>query len=81
LLLLYGFPSSSYDWRHHIQHFSRNGYGILALHLLGYGSTSKPLDAQAYKGKDMAKDVIEILDNANIDNANIQQVVGVGHDW
>jgi soluble epoxide hydrolase/lipid-phosphate phosphatase len=76
LLFLHGFPSSSHDWRHQIQYFSQKGYGIIAPDLLGYGRTSKPLDVQAYKGKDMAKDVIEILDHEKI-----SLVIGIGHDW
>jgi soluble epoxide hydrolase / lipid-phosphate phosphatase len=76
LLFLHGFPSSSYDWRHQIQCFSQKGYGIIAPDLLGYGETAKPLEVEAYKGKDMVKDIIEILDHEEI-----QLVVGIGHDW
>jgi soluble epoxide hydrolase/lipid-phosphate phosphatase len=62
LLFLHGFPSSSYDWRHQIQYFSRKGYGVWVPDLLGFGESVKPLDVQAYKGRDMANDVIEILE-------------------
>jgi soluble epoxide hydrolase/lipid-phosphate phosphatase len=51
-------------------------YGILALDLLGYGSTDKPELAAAYKGKKMASEIIEILDHEKIG-----KVHGVGHDW
>ena len=76
ILFLHGFPSSSYDWRHQIQFFSQKGYGIVAPDLLGYGGTDKPQDAQAYRMKKMAGEVIGILDHEGI-----VTVLGVGHDW
>jgi len=76
ILFLHGFPSSSYDWRHQVKYFSAKGYGIIVPDLLGYGGTAKPLDVQAYKGKNMARDVKEILEHEKID-----KVIGVGHDW
>ncbi|KAF7585117.1 hypothetical protein BBP40_012378, partial [Aspergillus hancockii] len=75
ILLLHGFPSTSYDWRHQIVHFTDQGYGILAPDLLGYGGTSKPTNVTAYKTKSMASEIIEILDHEGI-----AKVHGVGHD-
>lgn len=76
LLFLHGFPSSSYDWRHQIFHFTNKGYGVIAPDLLGYGQTSKPLAIQAYRAKYMAEDIAEILKYENIET-----VIGVAHDW
>lgn len=76
LLFLHGFPSGSYDWHQQIEYFSGKGYGVIVPDCLGYGASSKALDVQMYKGKDMANDIIQILDHEGI-----QQVVGVGHDW
>lgn len=76
ILFLHGFPSSSYDWRHQISHFSSLGYGVLAPDLLGYGGTDKPSDPASYRGKKMATEVIEILDHEKLD-----KVHGVGHDF
>ncbi|OWP03471.1 hypothetical protein B2J93_7489 [Marssonina coronariae] len=45
--LLYGFPGSSYDWRHQTFCFKQKGYGIVVPDLLGYRVTSKPLDVGA----------------------------------
>ncbi|KAK0118184.1 hypothetical protein ONS95_012489 [Cadophora gregata] len=77
ILFLHGFPSSSYDWRHQIPYFQQRGYGIIAPDLLGYGGSSKPLDVKAYTGKDMAKDVYELLDSEGV----VEGVFGVAHDW
>ncbi|KAI7976260.1 hypothetical protein EIK77_010733 [Talaromyces pinophilus] len=76
ILFLHGFPSSSYDWRHQIQYFSSKGFGILAVDLLGYGDTDKPLSVSEYKTKKIASEIIEILDLENI-----TKVHGVAHDF
>ncbi|KAE8143433.1 Alpha/Beta hydrolase protein [Aspergillus pseudotamarii] len=75
ILLLHGFPSTSYDWRHQIPYLSSLGYGVIAPDLLGYGGTSKPTDLAAYKTKSMAAEIISILDAEGVD-----KVHAVGHD-
>ncbi|KAF2148902.1 alpha/beta-hydrolase [Myriangium duriaei CBS 260.36] len=76
LLFLHGFPNFAYDWRHQINCFRREDYGIIAPDLLGYGSTDKPRDHHEYRMKAMAGDVVAILDELKVDEA-----IGVGHDW
>jgi soluble epoxide hydrolase / lipid-phosphate phosphatase len=76
ILFLHGFPSSSYDWRHQISHFSSLGYGVLVPDLLGYGDTDKPTSPADYNGKKMATEVIDILDHEKLD-----KVHAVGHDF
>lgn len=76
ILFLHGFPSSSQDWKHQIELFSKKGYGIVVPDCLGYGKTSKPLNTELYTGKAMAQDVLEILEHEKI-----KSVIGIGHDW
>lgn len=76
ILFMHGFPSSSYDWRHQITHFSQLGYGVLAPDLLGYGGTDKPTALMDYRGKKMASEMKELLVYENI-----IKVHGVSHDW
>lgn len=76
LLFLHGFPSTLHDWIHQTTYFPSQGYGIVAPDLLGYGSSSKPSDAQQYRLKPMADDAAALLDHLNL-----HQVVGVGHDF
>ena len=76
ILLLHGFPSSSYDWRYQIDFLAKEGYGVLAPDLLGYGDTDKPTEIEAYRGKKMAGETASLLDALGID-----VVIGVGHDW
>lgn len=75
-LLLHGFPSSSYDWRHQISQLRDAGYGVLAPDLLGYGDTDKPAELEAYRLKRISGHIVEILDREGLG-----RVVGVGHDW
>ena len=76
LLLLHGWPSSSYDWRHQISYFQDRGYGLIVPDLLGYGGTDKPMEKEAYRLKKMSEEVIGILDAEGVKGC-----VGVAHDW
>lgn len=75
-LLLHGYPSSSYDWRHQIASLSGSGFGVIAPDLLGYGDTDSPSDVGAYRLKSMAGHMAEILDNEGV-----SRCVAVSHDW
>ncbi|KIW17537.1 hypothetical protein PV08_04731 [Exophiala spinifera] len=75
LLFLHGYPSIAHEWHYQLDHFHNAGYGVIAPDLLGSGHTSRPAEVEAYLYKDMAKDVVEILDHEAID-----RVFAVGHD-
>lgn len=75
-LLLHGFPSSSFEWRHMVPRLKGKGYGIVAPDLLGYDDTDKPVEVEAYSHKRMADQIIEILEVEGL-----KRVIGVGHDW
>ncbi|KAL6920554.1 hypothetical protein FSST1_004580 [Fusarium sambucinum] len=76
LLFLHGFPSTLNDWIHQIRHFSSEGYGVVALDMLGYGDSCKPDHVTLYRLKPMSDQVIELLDHLEL-----KTVVGVGHDF
>ncbi len=76
LLFLHGFPSTSYDWKHQIGFFKEKGYPLIVPDMLGYGGTSKPVDAMDYRHRLIAQDIVEILDNEKV-----ARVVAIGHDW
>lgn len=75
-LLLHGFPSTSYDWRHVVPLLQELKYGILAPDLLGYGDSDKTTDVEAYSLKRMADHILEL-----VVGEGLERVVGVGHDW
>lgn len=75
-LLLHGFPSTSYDWRHILPLLKKHKYGVLAPDLLGYGDSDKPTDVEAYSFKRMADHIVDL-----VIGEGLEQVIGVGHDW
>jgi pimeloyl-ACP methyl ester carboxylesterase len=76
LLFLHGFPSTSYDWRHQVAFFQKQGYGLIVPDMLGYGGTAKPTDPVHYKPSLVCADLINILDAEDVN-----QVIVIGHDW
>ncbi|KZP16706.1 alpha/beta-hydrolase [Athelia psychrophila] len=76
LLLLHGFPSTSWDWRHQVPFFKSHGYGLIVPDLLGYGGTDKPTEPEMYKLSAIAKDIVDILDAEKV-----QTVISISHDW
>ena len=76
LLFCHGFPSTSQDWRLIVPFFEKQGYGIIAPDMLGYGGTDKPTDPAVYKGTLMTKAMVDILDAEKI-----AKVIVIGHDW
>ncbi|KAJ4982905.1 epoxide hydrolase, partial [Stagonosporopsis vannaccii] len=76
LLFLHGFPDSSYGWVNQIDYFTRQGYGIIAPDMLGYGGTDKPADLESYRLKTIASELVDLLDCEGV-----SQVVAIGHDF
>ncbi|KAF5725031.1 alpha beta-hydrolase [Fusarium mundagurra] len=76
VLFLHGWPSTGHEWHHQLDHFYNAGYAVIAPDLLGSGRTSRPAAVDAYRLKDMAQDVVEILDHEQV-----ERVFAVGHDW
>ena len=76
LLFIHGFPSTSFEWRNQVDFFRKAGFSLIIPDMLGTGETDKPIDYAAYKFKEMAGDVVDILDGEQVD-----KVIAVGHDW
>lgn len=49
VLLLHGFPDSSYLWRNQIPALWKAGFRVVAPDLRGFGESDKPEGADAYK--------------------------------
>lgn len=77
LLFLHGFPSQLHDWTKQIDLFSKRGFGVVALDLLGFGGSSKPSDVSEYRFQPMSDDLVGLLDHLEL---NGDSVVGIGHD-
>ena len=76
VLLLHGWPDSSYLWRNQIQFLVKNGYRAIAPDLRGFGRSDRPEAVAAYSLQNVVSEVVGILDALNIETADI-----VGHDW
>ncbi|UPG83934.1 alpha/beta hydrolase [Luteibacter aegosomatis] len=72
VVLLHGFPETSYAWRHQIPVLAKR-YRVIAPDLRGYGKTDKP--ATGYDKRNMANDLAALLDHLGID-----RIALVGHD-
>jgi haloacetate dehalogenase len=72
VVLLHGFPETSYAWRHQITVLAER-YRVIAPDLRGYGETDKP--AAGYDKRTMALDIVELLKALGI-----SKIALVGHD-
>ncbi|MFJ4528562.1 alpha/beta fold hydrolase [Streptomyces nigrescens] len=76
VLLLHGFPETSYSWRHQIQPLAEAGYRVVAPDQRGYGSTDCPEGIDHYTILHLVGDVVGL-----IHALGERQAVVVGHDW
>jgi haloacetate dehalogenase len=72
VVLLHGFPETSYAWRHQIPVLARH-YQVIAPDLRGYGETEKA--ASGYDKRNMANDLRELMKALEI-----RKIALVGHD-
>ena len=75
VLLLHGWPDSSYLWRNQIPLLVANGFRAIAPDLRGLGRSDRPEGVAAYSLQNAVGDVVGILDASGIEAADI-----VGHD-
>ncbi|KAI1308314.1 soluble epoxide hydrolase [Xylaria venustula] len=76
ILLIHGFPQSSYQFRHVITDFARHGYRVLAPDYRGVGASSKP--SSGFTKTVMAEDLVRLLDVVH--GPDCEPVHVVGHD-
>jgi pimeloyl-ACP methyl ester carboxylesterase len=76
VLLVHGFPESWYSWRHQLPVLAASGHRAVAVDVRGYGRSSKPEDASAYRMLDLVEDAVAVVHALGERSAVI-----VGHDW
>jgi pimeloyl-ACP methyl ester carboxylesterase len=76
VVLLHGFPETSYSWRHQMTALAEVGYHAVAPDMRGYGGTDAPADIAAYSMLHLVGDIVGLLDALEAPQATI-----VGHDW
>jgi pimeloyl-ACP methyl ester carboxylesterase len=74
VLLLHGFPETSYSWRRQLPALAGAGFRAVAADLRGYGKSSKPPEVDAYRLTELVRDVAGLATQLGA-----QQIVA--HDW
>jgi pimeloyl-ACP methyl ester carboxylesterase len=72
VLLVHGFPGTSYSWRHQLPALAAAGFRAVAVDTRGYGRSDRPLEI-AYPSTMIEADLLGVLDHLGADQA---QVVG-----
>ncbi len=73
VVLIHGFPETSYSWRHQLEALSTQ-HAVFAPDNRGFGQTDKP-GARVTRSM-LARDIIDFMDALGLEDAAI-----VGHDW
>ncbi|OKI99874.1 alpha/beta fold hydrolase [Kitasatospora sp. CB01950] len=76
VLLIHGFPESWYSWRRQLPALAAAGYRAVAPDVRGYGRSSRPAPADAYRMLDLVEDNVAL-----VHALGEEQAVVVGHDW
>ena len=76
VILLHGFPETSYEWRSQLVALAAAGYRALAPDQRGYSPGARPTAVDQYTVTALAGDVVGIADAAGAKRFHL-----VGHDW
>ena len=76
VLLLHGFPESSFEWRHQLDALGAAGYRAVAPDQRGYSPGARPTDVEAYRIDHLSSDVLAFADELGAHTFHL-----VGHDW
>jgi pimeloyl-ACP methyl ester carboxylesterase len=76
VILLHGFPEAWYSWRYQIGPLAAAGYHVLAPDQRGYNLSDKPKGVKTYRLRELALDIVGLLDQMGQPKAVI-----IGHDW
>ena len=76
VLLLHGFPQSSFEWRHQLPILGAMGFRAVAPDQRGYSSGARPEGVEAYRIPHLVGDVMGMADALGHEKFHV-----VGHDW
>lgn len=76
ILLVHGWPQSSWAWRHQLVDLAQRGYRVIAPDLRGVGASSTYSSHSDYALRHHVGDLIALLDALGVERAT-----WVGHDW
>ena len=75
VVMVHGWPESSYTWEPVQPYLSKN-LRVIAPDLRGLGDSERTLNQELYQKRELAKDMIEVLDAIGVRDFFL-----VGHDW
>jgi pimeloyl-ACP methyl ester carboxylesterase len=76
VLLLHGFPETSYEWRAQLRALGAAGYHAVAPDQRGYSPGARPTEVTDYELPLLVGDVLDIADALGVSSFHV-----VGHDW
>lgn len=76
VLLLHGFPQTSFEWRHQMAALAAAGYRAVAYDQRGYSPGARPEGVDRYRLDDLVADVLAVADGLGAARFDL-----VGHDW
>ena len=76
VILLHGFPETSYMWRELQVLLAKNGYYSVAFDQRGYSPSARPKGIRHYTLDLVAQDVFAVADNLGLEKFHL-----IGHDW
>jgi len=76
VMLLHGFPQTSWSWHHQLDGLAAEGYRALAFDQRGYSPRARPGEIQDYSVEHLVKDALAVADTQSWDTFDV-----VGHDW
>lgn len=76
VLLLHGFPQSSWSWRQVWPRLAEAGFRVVAPDQRGYSPDARPVGIEHYRMAPLVADAVAVLDHVGAQAAHV-----VGHDW
>ncbi|AWL36733.1 MULTISPECIES: alpha/beta fold hydrolase [unclassified Streptomyces] len=76
VLLIHGFPETSYSWRHQLPALAEAGFRAVAVDVRGYGRSSAPDAVDAYRMTALVADNVAVVKALGEETATV-----IGHDW
>jgi len=76
VVLLHGFPETSFSWRHQLPALAASGYRVVAPDQRGYSPGARPMEVEEYRFDRLVGDVLGLADALGVDRFHL-----VGHDW
>ena len=76
VLLLHGFPETSYEWRAQIPVLAAAGYRVVAPDQRGYAEGARPARVEDYGIPELVADAVGFVDALGASTVHL-----VGHDW